>query len=282
MTETLPSTEALKGSVAFDASTLPILIARATSMRGEAVEIIVDSPDMAVEVGNLLTRIAQTKKQIEEARANVCGPVHKAWKNAIAWFKPAEDVIEQADSAARKALTRWTNEQAELARKARAEAERVAREERQRLEQQEAQRQAAARDAERQARELAEQAEKAAAAGDTAAAEQLQQQAEAQAGVAETAQAEAHAVAQEAAAVTVQPVVAAPAKQAGIAQRMTYTAEVQSLQQLVHAVAEGKVPLEALQANMQFLGAQAKAFKRAGPLYPGVVVNAVAGLSVRA
>ena len=276
----------LRNTVSIDASTLPILIQRAQGQYNEAAEMVVDSPDMAQEVAALLTNIARTKKEVETARANVCGPVHKAWKNAIEWFKPAELLIEQADSAARKALTRWNNEQDRLAREARAKAEKEAREERQRLDGIEARRQADAREAQEKADKLARDAKTAAESGDTAKAEELQQQAETQAAVAETAQAEAHGAAEEAASVTVQPLAgySTPMRGTGIAQRWSYAARVEDLHALVEAVFEGKAPIECLQANESFLSAQARAFKKAGPLpgYPGVTVVATSGLSVRA
>jgi hypothetical protein len=273
----------LKGSIAFDATMLPIFVQRANVMRIEAADYLVDSPAMAELASERLVQIATLKKQIEEGRQSVAGPIHKAWKNALAWFKPAEDAVEMADSAMRKALGRWKTEQERIAAAERAERERVAREQRQRLEAAEraaaAQALAARQEAERKARE----AEEAARAGDAAKAEQLQQQAEANAAVAETAQAQAATIAQEAAVVTVAPpTLTAVPKLAGVSGRMTYSAQVDSLKALVHAVAEGKAPIEALQANTTFLGQQARAFKKAGELYPGVTVIAESALSVRA
>jgi hypothetical protein len=53
-------------------------------------------------------------------------------------------------------------------------------------------------------------------------------------------------------------------KVAGISARKSYYAEVVDLMRLVCAVAEGRAPLQCLQANMAFLNAQARAFKKAG------------------
>lgn len=281
MTDT--SVAPLKGAIQYDASVLPVFVQRANTMKIEAADYLVDSPAMAELASERLVQIATLKKQIEQARTDVAGPIHKAWKNALAWFKPAEDAIDMADSAMRKALGRWKTEQERIAAQERAERERIAREERQRLEQEE--REAAARalaarqEAERQALEAAA----AAKAGDAKRAEQLQQAAEANAAVAETAQAQASTAAQEAAVVTVAPpTLAVVPKLAGVSGRMTYTAQVESLKALVHAIAEGKAPIEAVQANTVFLGQQARAFKKAGVLYPGVTVQAESALSVRA
>lgn len=280
-TDNVPAT--LKGAVAFDATMLPIFVQRANVMRIEAADYEVDSPAMAELASERLVQIATLKKQIEDARTNVTGPIHKAWKNAIAWFKPAEDAIEMADSAMRKALNRWTNEQARIVAAERAERERVAREERQRLEAAERAAAAQALEAQQAAERQAREAAAAAAAGDAKKAEELQQQAEASAAAAESAQAQASTMAQEASVVTVAPpTMALVPKLAGVSGRMTYSAQVDSLKLLVHAIAEGKAPIEAIQANTTFLGQQARAFKKAGVLYPGVTVLAESALSVRA
>jgi DNA repair exonuclease SbcCD ATPase subunit len=252
-------------------------------MRIEAADYEVDSPAMAELASERLVQIATLKKQIEQARTDVCSPIHKAWKNAIAWFKPAEDAIEQADSAMRKALNRWKNEQERIAAAERAERERVAREERQRLEAAERAAAAKALEAQQAAERQQREAAAAAAAGDAQKAEELQQQAEANAAAAETAQAKASTMAQEAAVVTVAPPsIALVPKLAGVSGRMTYSAQVENLKLLVHAIAEGNAPIEAIQANTTFLGQQARAFKKAGVLYPGVTVVAESALSVRA
>jgi len=282
MTETT-TTPALKGAVTFDASMLPIFVQRANTMRIEAADYLVDSPAMAELASERLVQIASLKKQIEQARTDVAGPIHKAWKNALAWFKPAEDAIDQADSAMRKALGRWKTEQERIAAAERAERERIAREERQRLEAQEREAAAAAMAARREAERKIQEAEAAARAGDDDKAEELQQQAESQAANAEAAQARAATIAQEAAVVTVAPpTLAVVPKLAGVSGRMTYSAHVEDLQLLVKAIAEGKAPIEAIQPNTVFLGQQARAFKRAGALYPGVTVTAESALSVRA
>jgi hypothetical protein len=58
-------------------------------------------------------------------------------------------------------------------------------------------------------------------------------------------------------------------KVAGVTMRQTWSAQVISLQLLVKAVAEGKVPLLALQANTTFLNQQARSMKDQLN-YPGV------------
>ena len=66
--------------------------------------------------------------------------------------------------------------------------------------------------------------------------------------------------------VTVVPEVEQASKGAGIRGRTTYAAHVEDLRALVKAVAEGKAPIEAIQADTKFLNAQARAFKKQGQL----------------
>lgn len=62
-------------------------------------------------------------------------------------------------------------------------------------------------------------------------------------------------------------------KVSGISKRTLYVVASVELSKLVKAVAEGRAPLECLKANDSFLGAQARAYKKAGELFPGVVVK---------
>ena len=57
----------------------------------------------------------------------------------------------------------------------------------------------------------------------------------------------------------------------GISMREVWQCRVENLMQLVQAVAEGKVPLSAVQANTVFLGQQARSLK-SEMKYPGVTV----------
>lgn len=102
--------------------------------------------------------------------------------------------------------------------------------------------------AERERRKLEQQAERAAAKGNIEKANELQ----------------------ERAAMTVAPIVqqGKPAV-AGISRRETWHADVTDLRALVRGVADGNVPLAALQANQKFLNGQARAL-RAELRYPGV------------
>lgn len=77
------------------------------------------------------------------------------------------------------------------------------------------------------------------------------------------------------------PVVTAPAapRVAGVSSRETWRAEVTDLAALVRAVAGGQVPITALEANMVFLGQQARSLKSL-LAYPGVRAVAERTVSV--
>lgn len=121
-----------------------------------------------------------------------------------------------------------------------------AEQERQRREQQRRLDEAAEKDRQR----LLQQAQRAAAKGNSDKAAQLE----------------------ERASMTVAPIVQHEAPRvAGIARRENWRAEVVDLRALIVAVAEGRVPLAAVQANSSFLAGQARALR--GELrYPGVRV----------
>lgn len=134
---------------------------------------------------------------------------------------------------------------------------------------------AAHKQAEEQRRQREAEAAAAAAAGDAEAAARAQAEAEA-------LQAQAAAAALTAQVVTVVPEVEAQAKVAGISGRVSYSAEVIDLLELVKAVAAGKAPIECVLADAKFLNAQARAFKKEGQLFPGVNIKAERSIAARA
>jgi hypothetical protein len=92
---------------------------------------------------------------------------------------------------------------------------------------------------------------------------------------------------EEAAAVLAAPIVVAPVirpqeppKAAGVSYRTLYSAVVTDLGALVKAVAEGKVPLAAIQPNMSVLDAQARSLKDT-LAWPGVQVRSETSVSGR-
>ena len=88
--------------------------------------------------------------------------------------------------------------------------------------------------------------------------------------------------------VVVEPIVAAPvvvqaaapARFAGSTGRVNYSAKVTDLKALVRAIAEGKAPLESVQANDTFINQQARAFKE-GFNMPGCKLERTTSTSFR-
>lgn len=276
------ATPAVKATIPYDASAALVFGTQAQRMLVGAQEYVIDSDELLAMAGEDLQKVKGLRKQVEETRRTITDPLFRAKQAVDALFKGPDDFLDQAETILKRSMLDYTNERERKAAVARAEAERLARIERERLAEIERKQQEEARRAEAEAQRLADEARAAAAAGDTSKAVELEQQAQQQATVAETAQAEAHATAQEAAVTTVTPIFSAPPRVAGISGRVNYSAQVDDLLQLVHAIAEGKAPIEAISANTTFLGQQARAFKKAGPLYPGVTVIAERGLSARA
>lgn len=241
--------------VQYDTSIAVVLAGKAQQSLATAKAYIIDSPTMAELASEDLRQIKALQKEVEEKRTGIVKPLNEAVRAINALFKDPADYLEKAEASIKQSLLTWTTEQERLAAAARAKADAEAAAERARLA-------AEAEEKIRAAQELSE------AEGSGIAVEQ--------------AQAEAMAAIVASNVVTFTPTVDAPAKLSGISGRTTYSAKVDSLMDLVKAVAEGKAPIESLQADVKFLGAQARAYKKAGQLYPGVTVVAERGLSARA
>lgn len=255
-------------TVTYDASSAIVLATKAQNALASASDFVIDSHTMFELASDDLKQIKALQKDVEEKRTSITGPLNQAVKAVNDLFRSPKEYLEKAEATLKRAMVTWTTEQERLAAIARAQAEQAARAERERLAAEERAQQEAARKAQ-------EEAHAAAAAGDEAAAAAAQ-------AAADAAQEQATLAAITASVVTVTPEVEAPSKVSGISGRVTYSAQVTDLMALVIAVAEGKAPIEALQADAKFIGAQARAFKKAGELYPGVVVSAERIISARA
>jgi hypothetical protein len=254
-------------TITYDASAALVLATSAQKALADATDYVIDSPTMFELASDDLKRVKGLQKEVEEKRTSITGPLNQAVKAVNDLFRAPKEYLDKAEATLKRSLVAYTTEQERLAALARAQAEAEARAERERLAQQEREAQEAARRAEAEAQE-------AAAAGDQEAAAKAIQKAQAH-------QAQADMVAMTANVMTVAPAMEAPAKVAGISGRMTYSAEVIDLLALVKAVAAGAAPIECLQADTKFLGAQARAFKKAGQLFPGVVAKEERSIAAR-
>lgn len=270
------------GRVEYDASTAVVLAEHAQAALASATDLVIDSETMYELASDELKNIKALQKTVEEKRTSITGPLNAALKAVNDLFRAPKEFLDKAEAVCKRSMITYATEQERIAAEARRVAEEAARKERERLA-------AEQREQERQAHEAAEasaraarEAREAAARGDAEAAAAAAAESRRQSEAAQAAQAEAQATAQTAEVVTVTPTVASPAKVVGISGRMNYAAQVDNLMALVKAVADGTAPLECICANDKFLGAQARAFKRAGPLYPGVTAVAERSLAARA
>lgn len=271
-----------KGQVAYDASTAVVLAGQAQAALSSATDLVIDSPTMYELASDELRNIKALQKTVEDRRTAITGPLNAALKAVNDLFRAPKDFLDRAEATCKRSMIAYTTEQERIAAEARRVAEEAARKERDRLAAEQREQERIAREAAQAAERAQREAREAAARGDAEAAARAQEEARQQTEAAQSAQAEAHATAVTAEVVSIAPTVAEPAKVTGISGRVNYGAKVDDLLTLVKAVAAGTAPLECLCANEKFLGAQARAFKKAGPLYPGVTAVAERGLAARA
>lgn len=268
--------------VKYDPSSAITLAGQAKAALASAADIVIDSTDMYEIASDELKNIKGLQKKVEEQRTTITGPLNQAVKAVNDLFRAPKEFLEQAETSVKRSMIGWTTEQERLAAEARREAERLAAIERERLAAIEREQQARAQAAEEAAQAAQRAAQAAIAAGDKAAADAAQAEARAQTELAEAAQANAQEAAMTAEIITLTPTVQAPAKVVGISGRMTYSAEIVDLMALIKAVAAGTAPIQCVVADEKFLGAQARAFKKTGLLYPGVNAVAERGIAARA
>ena len=254
-------------TVTVDTTEAASLVVIAQKELTNAKDYVIDSQTMLELASDDLKRIKAIQKSVEEKRTGITKPLNDALKATNDLFRAPREYLEQAEATLKRSILTYTAEQEKIAAKARAEDEAVARAERERLAAIEQEKYEAAKKAQAEA-------QAAASKGDSEAAEKAM-------AAAQQAEAEALALQMTQQVVTVAPTVETQ-KVSGISGRVTYSAEVYDLKALIAAVAEGKAPIESLQADTKFLGAQARAFKKAGELYPGVTSIASRGLAARA
>jgi hypothetical protein len=135
------------------------LIGSANSELALVKDYVIDSAEAAVTVNRDLQRIKLAYEQLEAERVNITGPLHVAWKNANAFFKPALDALQQAEAHCKRLLLGWEQKQEEARREAQRRAEDEARKRRQEEEARAAAERAKAEEIARQKQREAEEAE---------------------------------------------------------------------------------------------------------------------------
>ncbi|TFZ03097.1 hypothetical protein EZ313_17955 [Ramlibacter henchirensis] len=270
-----------KGQVSFDASAALLLRERARSWR-ERVPLVVDSELMFSVAGEDLQAVKALQHEVEAQRVAITRPLNEALRAVNALFRAPKQFLEEAEAMLKRAMLAYTAAERERLEAERSEAQQRQCEEQARLAGEQRELEATAREDEHAAQEAQARANDAARSGDldmaakerASAAEYSQRAASSWTKAQELVQ-----QAEEGQVVTYAGALAATTRLEGISERTTYAAQVTDLRQLVCAVAAGQAPLECLQADEKFLGAQARALRRTGQLYPGVDVSAERSLA---
>ena len=237
----------------------PAMFNEARGMVEVAECIEIDGAEMYEIAGGQLKEVKAMAKRLEEQRKSITKPLDEAKKAVMDTFRPALEFCEQAESTIKRSMLAYDEEQ----RRIRQEEERKAREkaeaERKRI-QEEARKKAAA-EAEAARKKAAEEAEKLKAAGDAEAAEAAQKKAEQEA---EAKAREAERQAQlEAEQVAVHAPVEQPQKVSGVSYRDNWKAEVEDIDAVIKAAAEGNQLARALlTVDSKVLGQQARSLKQ--------------------
>lgn len=257
----------LKGTVEFDITSVIDHVKTSEGALTDAKDYVIDSDNMLTLASSDLMSVKGLQKMVEAERVSKVKPLNDEVKRINDEYKVPANFLAQAETVLKGAIGNYQAEQARKAAEAKRIADEKARQERIELERK-------AEEARQAAAKLEQEAQAAIEAGDESAASAIAEQA-----AAISDQAESLALTAE--IVTSAPTVQAPVSVSGISTRTTYSAQVDSLLDLVKAVAEGKAPLECIEANTKFLGAQARAFKKAGPLFPGVTSIAEKSIAAR-
>lgn len=189
--------------------------------KAEGVSISIIDAETYENAAAELAKVKAVSKKIDEERKELTRPYDDAKAEVMAYVRPFTEALARVEGELKRGLIAYETEQENKRKLAEAEAAERARK---------------AQDA------LQNRAEKAEASGHVEKAEALREQATTMVYAAPAS-------------------VAAPPKVKGLSSKKTYTAEVTDLMELVKAVAEGRAPIKALQADQKFLNQMATAMK---------------------
>ena len=270
------------GQVAYDASFAVMTEPKAKAWATNAGSYVIEDQEMYILAVEDLRSVMSLQKELEAKRTSITGPINIVLKAINALFGRPMEYLKQAEVLLKRAMLTYSTEQERLAAEAQRQAEAAARAERERLAAIECEKQEVARKALEAAEAAAAEAHIQAQAGNAEAAEAAQKQADEAISAMHQAEAEAIESSMVSAIVTIAPTIDMPSRVAGISGRVNYSAQVDDLMELIKAVAEGKAPIECVAADMKFLNTQSRAFKKPGPLFPGVRTVAERTLAARA
>jgi hypothetical protein len=222
----------------------------ASSIIADAQAIVVKTAPEYRAAGEILKRIKAAQKKLADRKDALVRPINQGLKAIRELFRDPEISLELAEGLVKRQMLAFDDEQERLRREAQRKLDEKARAEQERKN--------------AQAQKAAADAEAARASGDVGKAERLQER--------------SHALADQAAAVVAPVVQRDSPRVPGVVPRETWSAVVTDLPALVKAIAEEKVPITAVLANMPFLNNQARALKRE-LRYPGVTAVVDKGIA---
>lgn len=181
-----------------------------------------------------LKDVKAAQERLEDKKRTLLNPVNATLKAIRDLFRAPEEELVLAENLFKRSMLGYSEEQNRIRRDEQRKADERAETERRRLE--------------KEAREAEDRARAAREAGDIKKAEKLEAKADARA---------------DAAAAVVPAIIQRESPRvSGISERENWSAVVTDLAALVSAIAAGKVPLSAVEANMKVLNSQAKSLKR--------------------
>jgi hypothetical protein len=193
------------------------------------------------QAGDQLKQVKAAQKALEVKKRTLLDPVNATLKAIRNLFAGPELELDTAEGLFKRSMLSYSEEQDRIRREEQRKADEAAERERKRLE--------------KEAAEAEAKAKAAREAGDIRKAEKLEAKADQRT---------------DAAAATVAPIVQRESPRVGgISERENWYCIVTDLKALVQAIAEGKVPISAVEPNMKVLNAQAKSLKRE-LAWPGV------------
>lgn len=74
-----------------------------------AENYVIDSPEMFEIAAQTLSEIRSAEKLVEEERLKIADPLHKAWKNTNALFKPIADALGSAKNGLGRKMVAYEN-----------------------------------------------------------------------------------------------------------------------------------------------------------------------------
>jgi multidrug efflux pump subunit AcrA (membrane-fusion protein) len=218
---------------------------------------------------------------VEDRRTAITKPLNQALKQVNDLFRGPREFLVEAEKRLKDSILLYTRRQEQLAAAARALAEQEMQAQQAALSAEQQDHAQAAEEAEQSAEKAWREAQEATSRGDLQAAETARHEARAQLAVAEQSRVRGSEVNELAQVLSMPGALAAAPRLDGVSGRTSYAAVVTDFMALVGAVASGLAPAECLQPDHKFLTSQARAFRRTGPLYPGVEATAQKNLAVR-